>query len=413
MIKVSWKSGPLVFLIQMECDESVVVEIAKDVTEYLEDNKEGITEQSDIIVMINEIARQCSEHYHVIVAEIDVLEYLKRCQFLNECTRRIFSSLSRKAFELKSFSDRVTFEIVFYTGDIIRKETSDSQIKLYIPILKKFLLKQAVLICENLSDARLYVDLTKEFLEERGENLYINVHLMHCGGSLMTDTVENEISYRECEPIACIVDSDRKYKDGPIGSTAKKAQRVVKRNENSYPIDLYILNVRMKENLFSPHLLLLDGAIANREVLERLKTKIDCPEYENVFRFFNFKEGIKYKNCEKNMMFKEQLEGIGYTWPTEEDIKASPEKIMVEGMGTDGLKTFHQEIINHRIDDRYREAEKRRCKEEHKRVIKEKVDRARKVLEYADPYWRDDWQRIEQIVVNFGMAFPETMHFAG
>lgn len=397
----------------MECDESVVVEIAKDVTEYLESNKEKITEQSDIIVMLNEVARQCSEHYHVIVAEIDVLEYLKRCPILNECTRRVFSSLSRKAFELKAFSDRVTYKIVFYAGDIIRKEKNNSIIKIYIPILRKFLLKQAVLICENLSDARLYVDLTKEFLEERGENLYINVHLMHCGGSLMMDTVENEISYGECEPIACIVDSDRKYKDDSIGSTAKDAQRVFRRKENNYPIDLYILDVRMKENLFPPRLLLLDGVIANREMLERLEAKIDCPKYENVFKFFNFKEGIKYKNCEKNMMFKDQLEEIGYIWPTEEDVKASPEKILVKGMGADGLKAFHQEIINHKIDDRYYDAEKRRCKEEHKRLIKEKVDRARKVLEYADPYWRGDWQCIEQIVVNFGITFPETMHFAG
>ena len=52
---------------------------------------------------------------------------------------------------------------------------------------------------------------------------------MHCGGSLMMDTVENEISYGECEPIACIVDSDRKYKDDSIGSTAKDAQRVFRR----------------------------------------------------------------------------------------------------------------------------------------------------------------------------------------
>ena len=66
------------------------------------------------------------------------------------------------------------------------------------------------------------------------------------------------------------------------------------------------------------------------------------------------------------MMFKDQLEEIGYIWPTEEDVKASPEKILVKGMGADGLKAFHQEIINHKIDDRYHDAEKRRCKEEHK-----------------------------------------------
>ena len=93
--------------------------------------------------MLNEVARQCSEHYHVIVAEIDVLEYLKRCPILNECTRRVFSSLSRKAFELKAFSDRVTYKIVFYAGDIIRKEKNNSIIKIYIPILRKFILKSS------------------------------------------------------------------------------------------------------------------------------------------------------------------------------------------------------------------------------------------------------------------------------
>ena len=40
------------------------------------------------------------------------------------------------------------------------------------------------------------------------------------------------------------------------------------------------------------------------------------------------------------MMLKDQLEEIGYIWPTEEDVKASPEKILVKGMGADGLKAF-------------------------------------------------------------------------
>lgn len=55
----------------------MVVEITEDVVEYLESHKEELNDQSDIIVMLDEIARQCYEHHHVIYAEVDVLEYLK------------------------------------------------------------------------------------------------------------------------------------------------------------------------------------------------------------------------------------------------------------------------------------------------------------------------------------------------
>lgn len=37
----------------------MVVEITADVVEYLESHKEELNDQSDIIVMLDEIARQC------------------------------------------------------------------------------------------------------------------------------------------------------------------------------------------------------------------------------------------------------------------------------------------------------------------------------------------------------------------
>ena len=68
----------------------MVVEITEDVVEYLESHKEELNDQSDIIVMLDEIARQCYEHHHVIYAEIDVLEYLKIVEYLKIARKESF-----------------------------------------------------------------------------------------------------------------------------------------------------------------------------------------------------------------------------------------------------------------------------------------------------------------------------------
>lgn len=66
----------------------MVVEITADVVEYLESHKEELNDQSDIIVMLDEIARQCYEHHHVIYAEADILEYLKNFEILGKRSKK-------------------------------------------------------------------------------------------------------------------------------------------------------------------------------------------------------------------------------------------------------------------------------------------------------------------------------------
>ena len=131
----------------------MVVEITEDVVEYLESHKEELNDQSDIIVMLDEIARQCYEHHHVIYAEVDVLEYLKNCGILENRSKRVFSALFRRAFKLKSYVDVTRYRIVYSTEvDCNTLKEEDGTIKLYVPITRKFMLAQSELICENLRD---------------------------------------------------------------------------------------------------------------------------------------------------------------------------------------------------------------------------------------------------------------------
>ena len=392
----------------------MVVEITKDIIEYLEMHKDALNEQSDVVVMIDEIARQCYEHHHVIYAEIDVFEYLKNCKVLENRSRKLFSALFRSAFTLKSFVDATRYRIVYST--VIENNTlkiEDGVIKLYVPIVKKFLLAQAILVCENLRDCELYIDLVKEIIREKGTNISLSIHPIHCGGSEAEATVRNEILTGECRPIACIMDSDKKSKTDKYGASAKNAIEIFNRENDKYPIALHVLSVRMKENLFPPEVLTLETNIGNKDFLTTLIQVQDDSCFEEFFKFFNFKDDVTLKRSEKVLNFRAELEAIGIIWPSEEQIVNEPDKILVPGIGANGLGNFHKSVLNHQLDKRYEKMVQFRCKEEDCEKVHQKAIKAHHILQYVKEPWKDDWKTIEQLVIDFGIAFPETMTFVG
>ena len=392
----------------------MVVEITKDIIEYLEMHKDALNEQSDVVVMIDESARQCYEHHHVIYAEIDVFEYLKNCKVLENRSRKLFSALFRSAFTLKSFVDATRYRIVYST--VIENNTlkiEDGVIKLYVPIVKKFLLAQAILVCENLRDCELYIDLVKEIIREKGTNISLSIHPIHCGGSEAEATVRNEILTGECRPIACIMDSDKKSKTDKYGASAKNAIEIFNRENDKYPIALHVLSVRMKENLFPPEVLTLETNIGNKDFLTTLIQVQDDSCFEEFFKFFNFKDDVTLKRSEKVLNFRAELEAIGIIWPSEEQIVNEPDKILVPGIGANGLGNFHKSVLNHQLDKRYEKMVQFRCKEEDCEKVHQKAIKAHHILQYVKEPWKDDWKAIEQLVIDFGIAFPETMTFVG
>lgn len=392
----------------------MVVEITKDIIEYLEMHKGALNEQSDVVVMIDEIARQCYEHHHVIYAEIDVFEYLKNCKVLENRSRRLFSALFRSAFTLKSFVDATRYRIVYST--VIENNTlkiEDGVIKLYVPIVKKFLLAQAILVCENLRDCELYIDLVKEIIREKGTNVSLSIHPIHCGGSEAEATVRNEIATGECRPIVCIMDSDKKGENDKYGSSAQNAIGIYKEKKEIYPIELHVLAVRMKENLFPPEVLTLETNISNKEFLTALIQVQDDSCFEEFFKFFNFKDDVTLKRSEKVLNFRAELEAIGIIWPSEEQIVNEPDKILVPGIGANGLGNFHKSVLKHQLDERYEKMVQFRCKEEDCEKVHQKAIKAHHILQYVKEPWKDDWKAIEQLVIDFGIAFPETMTFVG
>lgn len=157
----------------------------------------------------------------------------------------------------------------------------------------------------------------------------------------------------------------------------------------------------------------METNISNKEFLTALIQVQDDSCFEEFFKFFNFKDDVTLKRSEKVLSFRAELEAIGIIWPSEEQIVNEPDKILVPGIGANGLGNFHKSVLKHQLDERYDKMVQFRCKEEDCEKVHQKAIKAHHILQYVKEPWKDDWKAIEQLVIDFGIAFPETMTFVG
>ena len=209
------------------------------------------------------------------------------------------------------------------------------------------------------------------------------------------------------------MDSDKKSKTDKYGASAKNAIEIFNREKDKYPIALHVLSVRMKENLFPPDILTLETNIANKNFLTSLIPYKNDSHFEDFFRFFNFKDTVLVKDCEKISSFRTNLEEVGIVWPCGESDAMICENILIQGIGPNGLENFRQNILKHRLDKKYEKMLQIPCSEESCEKVHETMIKTHKLLQCVQKPWLEDWKAIEQIVIDFGISFPEAMAFVG
>ena len=147
-------------------------------------------------------------------------------------------------------------------------------------------------LCENLDDTKFYFSLCKEYFGEA----YINTtNGRGAGGSSIADELEDIINKND-RFCLCIVDSDIKYPNAPVGGTFKSII-----NKHLVPSPTYAvckLNVHEIENLIpiqeiSPHI--KDNGV--RKFAGHL-SRID--NQGDVLFYYDIKEGIKLSMIQGN-----------------------------------------------------------------------------------------------------------------
>lgn len=381
----------------------MVVEISRDVIEYIENHLSELDCTSPICRNLDDIALQCCRRHHVIYAEYDVLDYLKKCKLLNELSRQVYTTLLGKAYMLYEYVAITKFRICYYVGTDL-KNTGD---KLLVPITEKTDLEQSLLICENLSDCDFYISLVNEIYEEKKSAIAISLHKLQCAGSQAIQTISNELEEGIVRPIACIMDSDKKREGDSFGTSAKSALRALAAGKNMNAISVHVLSVREKENVIPPNLLLIHPLFNNNELVNALSKGICMPECYELLKFINIKDGIQDVKTSKEYEFHQNAcEALGLLkMPT---IPSNGNH--VDGIGGNGISCFVKDVLNHGFDSEY----KRVCEIEGVPAdtlekLEKLADATHNLLQDLPEYIKPEWAEIEQLITDYGITIPPTL----
>jgi len=150
--------------------------------------------------------------------------------------------------------------------------------------------KSTKLVVENETDCDVYKGIYKHVKKHKTTNSYYDINFENdsCHGSNVASKI-CELANQDGIGLLYL-DSDQDYEGSARGSTYKAASEEIKKHNNKI-LELNVLNVREKENLFSPKMYIpfCDSSKIN------FLTKLDNYNDKNIYYYFDIKDGIKYE----------------------------------------------------------------------------------------------------------------------
>ncbi|TKG92009.1 hypothetical protein EYV94_20570 [Puteibacter caeruleilacunae] len=268
----------------------MLFEIHHSIIEYIKSNGEYQT-VNDIAISIDNLANSIREGKHLITSDIHILDFLSDWNKLNKNTRAIFNKLYHDYASI-SYSGLIQQRVVLYW-----KAAEENIAELQLPILElknSNFLNKTVLLTENMSDTKLFENITIKYLQHKGIN-HIELSLKRdAGGGSQTYIKYDEIVNTKEDFCICICDSDRKYPRDSYGETYQKLKGVV----NNSICELQCLKVRESENLIPKILFETHQSYRNKDI-----SNLNNHEY---YQFIDFKRGLsleKLEKCDKKREF--------------------------------------------------------------------------------------------------------------
>ena len=214
-------------------------------------------DKADIVDALENIARARREGKHLIFASRNNLKVLKEYPLLSDTARRVFNKLYNQLPQMDVYRQHFIRRVEIVAEDVfeIFSEGNHKVIRISAKNLRDFsFVMDSVLLAENQDDIKFYKKLTQTYLHWSGLG-HIKISCESRGGGGQNTVNEfKEIIDQKNRLCLCIVDSDRKFPNSNLGSTASSVQKIV--DENQSPLaELFILDQRELENILPTRLL--------------------------------------------------------------------------------------------------------------------------------------------------------------
>lgn len=391
----------------------MLIKLDSSISEYIRINYKSINYTSPEIIAINSIAKAYYMGKHLLIADLEVIEFLIECKFIDDISKRVFEDLYSKYYYFDEYIKRVDYYIVATkcSNTLLRKNDI-----FYIPLEKLCDLRESMLIAENRSDAIFYKSFCNKMIDEIEEyNDYaFNLDEDDFGGSQVAKVVMNEaLKGKFC---LYIVDSDKDYKNHKGGTTLASARTIYNNNKNKYIIELYCLKVREKENLIPTSLYLLCDNIPQVKLISYLD-KYLSKEDEEFLRYFDIKEGITVKKIktedsqwhELYDKYIKAMESVNILEFPLCDIPLKEDKdYILKGIGGEISEKFDCQILKGGLQLKLEEKRKiQGIPEIAIDSIADKVEKGKGIYRMLPEYLQDQWKEIFKIMYSWGCCSLE------
>lgn len=375
------------------------IEIPDEIEEYLYNIDDAMSKSS---LAINALLESMLKGQHIVYATRRLLDIISKLPYINPSNKAFICWIKQQYIYLYGCRDIVEYKIRVTTDE----ESISVNDNIYIVPLDYFFdFRESKLLTENEADGEFFVDIydfirknkkVGDFYSIRFEN--DSCHGANVASKIIQNAKENRIAI-------CILDSDREMKDSKVGSTYKGANKSFNKVKDNHIMLLKALDVREKENLFPPsaYMLLCEEKIAFLMVLHQFV------EEEKIIKYFDIKDGIKYKKYKINgweQYYKaviDEMTRVGLYKLPQQEKEDNDDFICIEGIGEKICNVLCKVLLEEEIASE--EILYSRGITEDK---KQKVREVRKSLkDILPPYMYTEWEQIHKLLFSWGCCISE------
>jgi hypothetical protein len=269
----------------------MLIEISSSVIDQL--NAEGQNEK--VSIALDQLAYGRRNGRHELSGTLKDFRELANSSRLSPAARGVYKKMYGRLVQIGGLASKFNTRVRITSGaGASTFQEFNGKVIIEIPVETfsgKSLADRTVLLCENLSDIRLYGTLARFHLAENGlTQFYVSYEPQGGGGSTVSDAY-NEIQNSEERFCLCITDSDLRGPGAAIGDTARRVGRI---DDPAKPSSTFTyLRVRAIENLLSVAIL-KEIAKIDPETSKKIAVfvNISNSKHGEALRFANVKDGI-------------------------------------------------------------------------------------------------------------------------
>lgn len=374
------------------------IEIQDDIKEYLDTIDNALCQEA---IAINTLIESMLKGQHIVYMSRIVLNKLIDLDYISPSNKMFINWVKQKYIYIYAGRDIIEHKIVI----TIKNFQISIEGNNYIVPLKYFYdFRETKLLTENETDGRFFEDICQFIKKDKNISDWYSIRFENdsCHGSnvaskIMQNALENRIAL-------CILDSDKDMKNSKMGDTYKGANKSFKKIKKDHIIILKALESREKENLFPPivYMLLCEE---KKELLTTLNLFIDN---QKIIKFFDLKDGVKYKKYKKKRWLQyykpliDEFIKVGiYKEPIDSEIK--DDFICIEGIGDKLCDIVCQILLESELKSEEL-LEKRGVSEKNKRKIHEIRENFKNVLPC---YMYDEWEQLYKLLFSWGCCIEK------